>query len=521
MYKVLLVDDENIIIDSISSLIDWSSYGLVLIGSAQNGFEAYDRIKQEQPDIVLTDIKMPGMNGLELIEKVKEMLPDTVFLILSGYGEFDFASKAIQYGVKHYLLKPCDEEEIVPVLIKIKEELDQKRSREVFIKEINHSIRKVLPQVKEQFLRDFIRTRIYHAPDIEFFLKLFNIKEESFKLVLFRIGNTSDFLEKFALKNIAEEIIGSEKVYLGTIIEEEILLLIQPVNDNALVELLEEIRNTFGNYYNLDLSMAVSREDNFIGIPSMYAETKDSLKYAFYLGTGSIITNCDADFIKDKENNSLDFDFGKIAAFVKAGDLENTKEELGNFFTKLDFEKQDSNLTKSYSMELYLTVARQCSPELMNEYVKGVVKIQEMNTLKQIKDYITAIACQISQMHYDNMLNKHSMIVNTVLKHIHENLQNPELSLTWVAREVLYMNENYLGKLFLKEVGEKFSQYVIRIRMEKAKELFESPENYKIYEVAEMSGFADYTQYFSQVFKKYTGYTPSEYKKACDSRTDN
>ena len=513
MYKVLLVDDESIIIDSISSLIDWAGHGLVLAGSAQNGIEAYDLIKKIQPDIVITDIKMPGMNGLDLIARVREELPETVFLILSGYGEFDFASKAIQYGVKHYLLKPCDEAEVVPVLVKIKDELDLKRSKDNFVKEINHNIRKVLPQVKEQFLRDFVTTSIYNENDTDFFLRLFNIKGCSFKLVLFRIGTKSDFLERFALKNISEEIIGSERVYLGTIIEEEVLLLIQPVKDDELVELLEEVRNTFISYYNMDLSAAVSRKDSFKNIPPMYRETRESLKYAFYLGDGSIITNSDAGFISDNRNYSQDSDFGDITSFVKAGDMENVRRELNCFFDRIESEKHDISMAKSYSMELYLSVARQCRPELMNEYVRGVVKIQEMNTLKQIRDFINSTACRITQMHYENTVKKHNIVIDTVIKCINENIQNPDLSLTWIAKEVLYMNENYLGKLFLKEMNEKFSQYVMRVRIEKAKELIESPNNYKIYEVSEMTGFADYTQYFSQVFKKYTGVTPSDYKK--------
>ncbi len=513
MYKVLLVDDESIIIDSISSLIDWTGHGFVLAGAAQNGIEAYDMVKNYQPDIIITDIKMPGMSGLDLIEKVRAELPETVFLILSGYGEFDFASRAMEYGVKYYLLKPCDEEEILPVLVKIKDELDRKRSKDLFVKEINHNIKKVLPQVKEQFLRDFATTRIYNKNDAGFFLKLFKIEDGRFKLILLRTGTKSEFLERFALKNIAEDIIGGDRVYLGTIIEEEVLLLVRPVNDDKLVELLEDIRNIFNNYYNIDISAAVSREADFISIPPMYMETKENLKYAFYLGDGSIITNRDADLIRDAGDYSKNFDFGNITSFVKTGDMENVKGELNSFFDRLDLEKHDINLAKSYSMELYLTVARQCSPELMNDYVKGVVKIQEMKTLNQIRDFITITACRITQMHYELTMKKHSMVIDTVINCISENIRNPDLSLTWIAKEVLYMNENYLGKLFLKEMNEKFSQYVMRVRIEKAKELFESPKDYKIYEVSEMTGFGDYTQYFSQVFKKYAGATPSEYKK--------
>jgi two-component system response regulator YesN len=148
MYKVLLVDDESIIIESISKLIDWGKYDLELVGAARNGLEAYKLIKLHKPHIVITDIKMPGMDGLDLMRKVKEDMPNTVFIILSGYGEFDFASKAIQYGVKHYLLKPCDEEEIIPVLTNIVKEFKIAEKKERFLLETRESLEKVLPQVK-------------------------------------------------------------------------------------------------------------------------------------------------------------------------------------------------------------------------------------------------------------------------------------------------------------------------------------------------------------------------------------
>ena len=122
MIKLLIVDDERIIRETIASLIDWDSLGIFLIGTAENGIEAYNRILDDYPDIVLTDIKMPGLSGLDLIQRIKEINPDTQFVILSGYGEFKFAQRAMQYGVKHYLLKPCNEEQIIACLNSAKQD---------------------------------------------------------------------------------------------------------------------------------------------------------------------------------------------------------------------------------------------------------------------------------------------------------------------------------------------------------------------------------------------------------------
>ena len=105
---MIIADDERVIRESISRLIDWEKLGVELTGLCRNGLEAYDMIIDEDPDIVLTDIRMPGMDGLELIRKVSLMDLDTRFILLSGYGEFEYAKEAMKYGVKHYLLKPCN-----------------------------------------------------------------------------------------------------------------------------------------------------------------------------------------------------------------------------------------------------------------------------------------------------------------------------------------------------------------------------------------------------------------------------
>ena len=116
MYKVVIVDDEKIIRETIHSLINWEEYDLEVVGTCADGISALDCIMDEYPDIVLTDIRMPGMSGLDLIRRVQELALNVEFIILSGYSEFEFARTAMKYGVKHYLLKPCNENEIVRIM---------------------------------------------------------------------------------------------------------------------------------------------------------------------------------------------------------------------------------------------------------------------------------------------------------------------------------------------------------------------------------------------------------------------
>ena len=125
MLKLLIADDERIIRETIFHLIDWEKYDIEVIGLCQNGIEAYDMILDESPDIVLTDIRMPGMGGLELIKKLSHTDLFIQFIILSGYGEFEYAKEAMKYGVKHYLLKPCNELQILECIKQCKLDYSQ------------------------------------------------------------------------------------------------------------------------------------------------------------------------------------------------------------------------------------------------------------------------------------------------------------------------------------------------------------------------------------------------------------
>lgn len=131
MLKMIIVDDEKIIRETIHSLIDWNSLGIDVAAVCKDGIEAFDCILDEYPDIVMTDIKMPGLSGLDLIEKVRAAQLNTEFIILSGYGEFEFARTAMRYGVKHYLLKPSNETEITQVIVSCVETCKSKTASRV------------------------------------------------------------------------------------------------------------------------------------------------------------------------------------------------------------------------------------------------------------------------------------------------------------------------------------------------------------------------------------------------------
>jgi two-component system response regulator YesN len=134
MIKVFLVEDEKIIRKSIKNNVKWEENGFEFAGEAPDGEMALPMIEKLHPDIVITDIKMPFMDGLELSDILKKKMPKIQIIILSGYGEFDYAKEAIKIGVTDYLTKPVTGEQLLEALNKVKQKLDKKKRQEEDIK---------------------------------------------------------------------------------------------------------------------------------------------------------------------------------------------------------------------------------------------------------------------------------------------------------------------------------------------------------------------------------------------------
>lgn len=153
MYRVFLVDDRVDVVEGIMALVPWESLGCVAVGSATNGRDAYERIDAKQPDIIITDIKMPVMDGLQLIELCKEQKQQIRFIVLSGYDDFAFAQKAVRLGVDEYILKPAGVEEISETLKRIVESLDEEREKDASVRSLRRQLNQSLPLLRDEYFR--------------------------------------------------------------------------------------------------------------------------------------------------------------------------------------------------------------------------------------------------------------------------------------------------------------------------------------------------------------------------------
>ena len=149
LYRIILVDDEEEVRKSIIKKIDWNAAGFQVVGDAENGEEALERIEALEPDVVLTDIRMPYMDGLTLAEKVRQRFPSTKIVIFSGYDDFEYAKQAIKLNVTEYILKPVNVEELTAILKRIKANLDEEIEQKRNVSLLRENYRKSLPILRE------------------------------------------------------------------------------------------------------------------------------------------------------------------------------------------------------------------------------------------------------------------------------------------------------------------------------------------------------------------------------------
>lgn len=522
MYKVLLVDDERMILDGISRVVDWSKASCQLIGTARNGLDAYEQITAHPPDIVISDIAMPGLDGIGLVARTHDSYPEIRFIMLSGYKDFDYARQAMQYGVKHYLLKPCNEGQILEALTELTAEMEGLNEREQFVSRMKQDFQRMLPHVKSQFLKEFITNKTYGSHDLEYYQQLFGLElqHKQVRVVLMRPEDPHEHEHLFALQNIASDLLPA--ILLSTTIQGHVLLVLADESRSegeagpiSVMSSIHQVCAAFYKFYKLEVTAAASEPDTMLKLRTLYRETQQYMSHRFYTGEGSLITKDDLT-TTDSSVNGADFDLDeeKFCLLVKSGNKEEAAEEVKRLFSLLGQYRYDIAVTRSYILQLYAAMIRICPQEEMADFTARMGDLAQMQTLAELENIVQEAADDLTSVYYRSNIHRQSSTVNKMLAIIEENYSNPELSLSGVASQMLYMNADYLGKIFKKVTGDSFSHYLNRYRVQRAAEHIRLTGDVKVFELAELFGFGGNAQYFSQVFKKWTGATPSEYIKS-------
>lgn len=503
MYKVMLVDDEDMEREGMAAIIPWEKLDMQLIDTAWNGVEGLEKIQMQKPDIVITDIKMPVMDGIELIRRCREVLPGIMFVVLSGYGEFDYTSRAMEQGVKYYVLKPCDEEKMVETLTKAVKDLDQQRQKQSKVKEYRSTLERMMPRAKEQILREMIYKKEL-SPSDRFLLKqMIGEQEDDWIMLAVSIGGDFDQLDRFTLTNIMTELLGQTKICMSAWLEEETVYLIQGSMEEVLRPLSSKVQREFSKYKDVKLVFARSQRGALGDVWKMY----DQVRELFALGEEQDVLLSPGMNAFSGEDGKRLVDYGRIR---EADCYEELLFEWYSVYLKMQVKGAGLGQIREYFGHvlkvLYGVESLMDKKETEGITVTGILKE-------------TADICA-GEKKIEGPEDKNQLRFRSLLLHIYEHIQDPELSLQYLAKEVMFMNEDYLGRFILRCTGEKYSSFLLHLRMELAKRLLEYFTDIKVADLAMAVGYPPDGQYFTRVFKKYTGMPPSEYKNVGNSEKE-
>ena len=500
MYKLMIVDDEQIEREGMAEFIPWGNYDIELSGTAWNGLDAFEQIQKNQPDIVLTDIKMPVMDGIALIRKITENFPDIRIIVLSGYGEYEYTSQAMEYGVRHYILKPCDEEKIVSVLDNVKAEIEKKKDNRQKEQEYHKIKRRMLPKAKEEIFRNLLLKRNLPEGDQELLRQ--ELEEIDGQVILLAMKNTTtgfDYLEQFILGNILYEVLGLREMPLSVSVGDTVIFLLDAGTVCDLKKAVEKTKQEFARKKSLSIIAAVSRAGEFAEISNLYeqilylyelTEKKKNNGYLSYEETEEM-----------QENSDYFFDFSRI---LHAERYDEILFEVSIALKKMELhaysQKQKNKMCKIFLLACAQKENRQGTdmPEFEGAGDDAVLLIR-------LSEWIAGSLGIFQE-------DKTGSRMQEILEVVYENLTNTELNIQYMAKEILFMNEDYFGRLFGKTMQVKFSTYLEEVRIRMAKRLLAYDNDMKISDLTELVGYPSDGQYFSKTFRKLCGKTPSEYR---------
>ena len=496
MLKLVIADDERVIRETISRLIDWQSMGIELVGLCRDGIEAYNMILDESPDIVLTDIRMPGLTGLELVKEISQTDRQLQFIILSGYGEFEYAREAMQYGVKHYLLKPCSEEKLKESIRKASEDCyHAKRIQEEALRQ-NAMLRVVYQDVIYRLLMEGLSWDEEKGGLLQRFQELMKFygRYQDFGTRTCYLYYAF-FLEWEKLDLVLQQLKESgawKNTFFYAIYVKNTLMLFSYEKVNRAE--LEAFCRQAGDLIEIS-------EKEYDGLPKLletvlYSVIRYDTIYVIHDYKAVAILNdqgtlrCVQDICHRLESGADEVQkcLEEILVIVKEASRAEFLQVLGN------------------SICIRLSAIGGCSMLEAADFLKSM---NQESGLERLRELTIGMIIK-AQGSLDPEKRDYGMVSERVMQYVEEHIAESELTLKKIAEECLYMNVDYVSRQFRKATGKKFSQFLAEQRVQRAKELLVD-EDSKIQYVAEQVGCGNNPQYFTQIFKKIEGVTPGKW----------
>lgn len=536
MYKLLLVDDEERVRQGMRISLDWEAQRIVIVGEAEDGLEALDLIERNQPDLIISDVRMPHMNGLELTEQALRIVPHVKVILLSGYDDFAYVQQAIRNGAFDYMLKPTKVEELVSVLDKAKESIEQDIGRMRDVEQLQRELFRSRPALKENGLRQLLGGRM-NAQEIRRMcggLEL-SLNDGCCACLVMEIdeeeaggegGRTNDKrLLLFALRNISEELL-RQHLYAEAIEQTDNQLVIIVSSEHSpefgeqeekLRVIIPNIQYNMLNYYKTTVSVGIGRwYSGSERLARSYAESLEALQYRLYSGRGSMLFV--GDIGNDTTRKSVPYPYGleeKLSLALRLGDSQGARDSARQFIHRMTaVHAVNPDRLREVCLQLALGIRRKLAEwDISDDRMPGLAKLDErmrrLQTVGQLENWLLDDVERLLDMTGDARRHRDVSMIQKAISFMEEQYHR-DISLQDIA-DAVHLTPNYFANLFKEHAGETVFGYLTRIRMDQAKRLL-LQTGLKSYEIALRVGYSD-ANYFGKAFKKQFGLTPVEYRK--------
>ncbi|PFG07725.1 response regulator [Bacillus sp. es.034] len=521
MLKVILVDDEIQIRRGLKWKVDWEEEGFVIAGEASNGKEALQVIEEVMPDLVLTDVRMPVLDGMQLVKALSGKYPEIKVIVLSGYADFEYVRSSLVEGVKDYLLKPVDPEELTAALRKSKGEIEAEKQRRVESDRMNQFHAE---EMREQYLlhlvkdewaeKNISRERLSQ-------LKLDVLVGEDavvhFITVEIRSSDSEQVRDlflpfKMLCRELSYEHEGIMSFYDASYPNMIHFLCHHHSGGDQVPHFVKELQKNVSAYLNLETVIGLGKvvrglsqlKNGYISALLSWSQSSADVMSQLIDGTSSKQT---AEFTEDAE--------WKLSNSMEQGDFESFKKHLLTTLAECD---RQSVMSYSFAASRVLfmlgSMARKYdlyTDDLKKKMWNCQLGIWELTSRDRVKGELLDLARVIAEKVSETRHSSNGIaIVENVRRYMDRHYTN-EISLTSLADQ-FHINSAYLSEMFKELVGQNFSDYLVNLRMEKARSLL-MDEQLKVIEIAHLVGYSN-SGYFSTVFKKRFGQKPLDYRKS-------
>ncbi len=534
MFNVFLVEDEVVVREGIRKNIQWEQYGFHYAGDASDGELALPLIRQIQPDLLITDIKMPFMDGLSLIELVREELPKTKIVIISGYDDFSYAQQAIKAGVEQYLLKPIIKEKMVETLIMIREKMEAEQKQQEYIESFRRETQEYENYARRRFFEQIV-TGGLSVSEISETSKTMGIDLNApfYNLVLFSLSSTeydgsipesyTDVLA--AVQNKVTELIINhpEWILFRWNITTYAVLVKGNQDDIALrtnqcVEIIQHRCSLADGDIDWHISYGtpVSR---LSAIPVCFNEASRILSYRYLCPNEHILSEASIRNCRRKNGSRTDTGKDEIGQVLVRNFLSSgTEKEIDHFMDQLLLSAGEEAVSlplfcRYLTMTIYFAAVKYLDSIGCRADSFWSIELQpsdNVSTPDKVRQYARQVMGKAIEMRDRESTKQQRDLVRQAINYISEHYHEESISLDRVSKNV-NISPNYLSAIFSQEVGQTLIEYITCKRIDEAKRMLRQTEK-RSSEIAFSVGYKN-PHYFSFVFKKVTGLTPSEYRR--------